>query len=247
MLFWLTGLRAARVFAAMSAPGSKVELYDALTVRFTSGAIGTVSGAGNVPTDQTFQVDLRIFGPEGMLLIDCERARMQLRRHDGQHVVEAVAEDAGGYAMAQDEIFYNRQREELARIAGANDVVITTAAIPGQQAPLLITADAVRGMEPGSVVIDLAAERGGNCELTQPGVIAEEDGVQIMGPLNLPATVPFHASQMYSHNITTFLKHLLSEEGTLQLDMEDEITRETLVMRDGEIVHPRIRESEGGD
>jgi predicted dehydrogenase len=97
MLFWLTGLRAARVFAAMSAPGSKVELYDALTVRFASGAIGTVSGAGNVPTDQTFQVDLRIFGPEGMLLIDCERARMQLRRHDGNHVVEDVAEDAGGY------------------------------------------------------------------------------------------------------------------------------------------------------
>ena len=97
MLFWLTGLRATRVFAAMSAPGSKVELYDALTVRFASGAIGTVSGAGNVPTDQTFQVDLRIFGPKGMLLIDCERARMQLRRHDGNHVVEDVAEDAGGY------------------------------------------------------------------------------------------------------------------------------------------------------
>ena len=97
MLFWLTGLRAARGFSAMSAPGSKVELYDALTVRFTSGAIDTVSGAGNVPTAQTFQVDLRIFGPEGMLLIDCERARMQLRRHDGQHVVEAVAEDAGAY------------------------------------------------------------------------------------------------------------------------------------------------------
>ena len=81
----------------MSAPGSKVELYDALTVRFANGAIGTVSGAGNVPTDQTFQVDLRIFGPEGMLLIDCERARMQLRRHDGQHVVENVTDDAGAY------------------------------------------------------------------------------------------------------------------------------------------------------
>ena len=102
-------------------------------------------------------------------------------------------------------------------------------------------------MESGSVVVDLAAERGGNCELTQPGETAEEDGVKLMGPLNLPATVPFHASQMYSHNITTFFKHLLTEEGVLQLDMEDEITRETLVMRDGEIVHPRIRDSEGGD
>ena len=157
------------------------------------------------------------------------------------------SEDAGGYAKAQDETFYNRQREELAKVAGANDVIITTAAIPGQQAPLLITADAVRGMESGSVVVDLAAERGGNCELTRPGETAEEDGVKIMGPLNLPATVPFHASQMYSHNITTFFKHLLTEEGVLQLDMEDEITRETLVMRDGEIVHPRIRDSEGGD
>lgn len=97
LLFWLSGLRAERVFAAMSAPGSRVELYDALTVRFAGGAIGTVSGAGNVPTDQTFQVDLRLFGSEGMLLLDCERARMHLRRHDGQHVVEAVAEDAGGY------------------------------------------------------------------------------------------------------------------------------------------------------
>jgi NAD(P) transhydrogenase subunit alpha len=153
------------------------------------------------------------------------------------------SEDAGGYAKAQDEIFYRRQREELAKVAGKNDVVITTAAIPGQQAPLLITAEAVRGMEPGSVVVDLAAERGGNCELTVPGETVLEGGVQVMGPLNLPATVPHHASQMYSHNIATFFQHLLGEEG-LQFDMEDEITRETLVMRDGEIVHPRIRESD---
>ena len=97
LLYWLTGLRAKSVFAAMSAPGAKVDLYDALTVRFTSGAIATVSGAGTVPTDQTFQVDLRLFGSEGMLLIDCERARMHLRRHDGKHVVEEVAADAGGY------------------------------------------------------------------------------------------------------------------------------------------------------
>jgi NAD(P) transhydrogenase subunit alpha len=152
------------------------------------------------------------------------------------------SEDAGGYAKAQDETFYHRQREELAKVAGANDVIITTAAIPGQQSPLLITAAAVRGMAPGSVIIDLASERGGNCELTRPGETAVEDGVRIIGPLNLPATVPHHASQMYSHNIATFLQHLLSEQG-LQFDLEDEITRETLVMRDGEIVHPRIRDS----
>ena len=157
------------------------------------------------------------------------------------------SEDAGGYAKAQDEAFYRRQREELAKVAGQNDVVVTTAAIPGQQSPLLITADAVRAMDPGSVIVDLASERGGNCELTRPGETVVEDGVQIMGPLNLPAAVPNHASQMYSHNISTFLRHLLGEE-ELQFDMEDEITRETLVMRDGQVVHPRIRESdsEGG-
>ena len=157
------------------------------------------------------------------------------------------SEDAGGYAKAQDEAFYRRQREELAKVAGQNDVVVTTAAIPGQPSPLLITADAVRAMDPGSVIIDLASERGGNCELTCPGETVVEDGVQIMGPLNLPAAVPNHASQMYSHNISIFLRHLLGEEG-LQFDMEDEITRETLVMRDGQVVHPRIRESdsEGG-
>ena len=95
-------------------------------------------------------------------------------------------------------------------------------------------------MGPGSVIVDLASERGGNCELTRPGETIVEDGVQIMGPLNLPATVPHHASQMYSHNIATFFRHLVGE-GALQFDMEDEITRETLVLRDGEIVHPRIR------
>ncbi|MGY8826983.1 MAG: Gfo/Idh/MocA family protein [Candidatus Latescibacterota bacterium] len=97
LLFWLTSLRAEKVFACMSAPGAQVDLYDALTVRFSSGAIGTVSGAGTVPTDQTFQVDLRIFGSEGMLLLDCERARLHLKRHDGQHHIEELAEDAGGY------------------------------------------------------------------------------------------------------------------------------------------------------
>ena len=158
------------------------------------------------------------------------------------------SEDAGGYAKAQDETFYRRQREELAKVAGQNDVVVTTAAIPGQPAPLLITAKAVELMGSGSVIVDLASERGGNCELTRPGETIIEHGVQIMGPLNLPATIPNHASQMYSHNISTFLRHLIKEEG-LQFDMEDEITRETLVMRESEVVHPRIREadSEGGN
>ena len=183
--------------------------------------------------------DVRPAGKEQIESLGAEFIELQIDAGD--------SEDAGGYAKAQDEAFYRRQREELAKVAGQNDVVVTTAAIPGQPSPLLITADAVRAMDPGSVIVDLASERGGNCELTRPGETVVEDGVQIMGPLNLPAAVPNHASQMYSHNISTFLRHLLGEE-ELQFDMEDEITRETLVMRDGQVVHPRIRESdsEGG-
>ena len=155
------------------------------------------------------------------------------------------AEDAGGYAKAQDESFYRRQRETMARVVAASDVVITTALIPGKTAPILVTADAVAGMSPGSVVVDLAAERGGNCELTQADETAVTDnGVTILGPTNLPATVPYHASQMYAKNISTLLLHLV-KEGALALDLEDEITAGTLVSRDGAVVHARIRDLPG--
>ena len=150
------------------------------------------------------------------------------------------AEDAGGYAKAQDETFYQRQRETMARVVAASDVVITTALIPGKTAPILVTAEAVAGMSPGSVVVDLAAERGGNCELTQADeTIVTDSGVTILGPTNLPSTVPYHASQMYAKNISTLLLHLV-KEGALALDMDDEITAGTLVSRDGAVVHPRI-------
>jgi NAD(P) transhydrogenase subunit alpha len=151
------------------------------------------------------------------------------------------AEDKGGYATAQDEAFYHKQRALLARTVAASDVVITTASVPGKKAPVLIPADAVAGMAPGSVIIDLAAERGGNCELTKPDEIVIVRGVTILGPTNLPATVPYHASQMYAKNITTFLLHLL-KEGVVQFNLDDEITRETLVTHKGEVVHPRVRE-----
>ncbi|MXW87677.1 MAG: Re/Si-specific NAD(P)(+) transhydrogenase subunit alpha [Boseongicola sp. SB0667_bin_21] len=152
------------------------------------------------------------------------------------------AEDAGGYAKAQDESFYRRQRETMARVVAASDVVITTALIPGKTAPILVTADAVAGMSPGSVIVDLAAERGGNCELTRGDeTVVTDNGVTILGPTNLPATVPYHASQMYAKNISTLLLHLV-KEGALALDMEDEITAGTLVSRDGAVVHPRIRD-----
>ncbi|MFN3321971.1 MAG: Re/Si-specific NAD(P)(+) transhydrogenase subunit alpha [Bryobacteraceae bacterium] len=153
------------------------------------------------------------------------------------------AEDKGGYATAQDESFYRRQRELMARVVAESDVVISTAAIPGKRAPLLITKDAVEGMAPGSVIIDLAAERGGNCELTRADEVVEHNGVRIFGPSNLPSSVPYHASQMYSKNITTFFLHLLKErEKQGGADSEDQILQDTLLTRDGEVVHTRIRE-----
>jgi NAD(P) transhydrogenase subunit alpha len=154
----------------------------------------------------------------------------------------AGAQDAGGYAKAFDESFYQRQRELLTAALARQDVVISTAAVPGRKAPTLVTADMVERMPPGSVIVDLAAERGGNCELTRLGETIVSGSVTILGPDNLAATVPYHASQMYSKNVTSFLLHLV-KGGKLALDLEDEITRETLVARDGKIVHPKVLEA----
>ena len=159
------------------------------------------------------------------------------------------SEDKGGYAKAQDESFYRRQREMMIKVVAASDVVITTALIPGKRAPILVTTEMVEAMQPGSVVVDLAAERGGNCELTRPDEVVEHKGVHVIGPSNPPALVPYHASQMYSKNITTFLMHLLGKEGAKQpafsdsmLNPDDEITRETLLTRGGSVVHARVKE-----
>ncbi len=154
------------------------------------------------------------------------------------------AEDKGGYAKAQDEEFYKKQRELLGKVIANSDVVISTAAIPGKKAPILITAEMVAGMAPGSVIVDLAAERGGNCELTKPGETIVINGVTIQGPENLPATVPYHASQMFAKNVATFLLHLV-KKGELTLDMNDEITKETMMTQNGEVVLPRLREALG--
>ncbi len=151
----------------------------------------------------------------------------------------ADAEDKGGYAKAQDESFYRRQREMMAKVVAASDVVVTTAAIPGKRSPVLVTADMVANMAPGSVIVDLAAERGGNCELTKADEVVTEHGVTIFGPTDLPSTVPYHASQMYARNVATFVSHLMKDKA-LALDTSDEITRETLVTRDGQVVHARI-------
>ncbi|MCA9208402.1 MAG: Re/Si-specific NAD(P)(+) transhydrogenase subunit alpha, partial [Planctomycetales bacterium] len=154
------------------------------------------------------------------------------------------AEDKGGYAKAQDEEFYRRQRELMANVVRDSDVVVTTAAIPGKKSPLLITADAVRGMSPGSVIVDLAAERGGNCELSQPDQRVEEQGVLILGPTNLPSEIPYHASQMFSNNVTRFLQNLI-KDGAVRLNREDQIIGETLAAHGGEVVEPRLRQMLG--
>ena len=172
-------------------------------------------------------------------------AKEQVQSLGGRFVelpIEAKnAQDARGYGTAQDESFYARQRELLGRVIAESDVVITTAVVPGKKAPVLVTAEMVKGMAPGSVIFDLAAERGGNCELTQSGKTVIAHGVTLIGRINLATEVPYHASQMYARNVTAFLLHL-AKDGKLQLNLQDEITRETLVTRDGEIVNQRVRE-----
>lgn len=154
------------------------------------------------------------------------------------------AEGAGGYAKAMDEVFYRRQRELMTAVLREQDVVITTAAVPGRKAPVLITAEMARAMHPGAVIVDMAAERGGNCELTKFGEVVEDSGVIILGPSNLPSEAAYHASQMYAKNIATFLLHL-APKGQLTLNLEDEITRESLVTHEGQIVHPKVAELAG--
>ncbi len=158
----------------------------------------------------------------------------------------AGAEDARGYARARDEAFYRRQRELMGRVVAESDVVITTAVVPGARAPVLVTAEMVAGMSLGSVIVDLAAERGGNCALTRPGDAVVEHGVTILGPVNLASTVPYHASQLYARTAAAFLLHL-AKEGQLGRNLEDEITRETLVTFGGEVVQPRVRQALGLD
>jgi H+-translocating NAD(P) transhydrogenase subunit alpha len=172
-------------------------------------------------------------------------AKEQVQSLGGRFVelpIEAKdAEDARGYARAQDETFYKRQRELLGKVVAESDVVISAAVIPGKKPPILVTEEMVASMAPGSVIVDLAGERGGNCELTRPGEIVVEYGVTIIGWFNLASTVPYHASQMYARNVTAFLLYLI-KDGKLQLNLEDEIVRDTLLTHGGEVVNARVRE-----
>jgi H+-translocating NAD(P) transhydrogenase subunit alpha len=151
------------------------------------------------------------------------------------------AQDARGYATAQDEAFYRRQRELLGKVIAESDVVITAAVVPGKKSPVLVTREMVAGMGLGSIIVDLAAERGGNCELTRAGEKIDVNGVTIIGYFNLASTVPYHASQMYARNVTTFLLNMV-KEGKLQINTKDDIIRDTLLTLGGEVVNARLRE-----
>jgi NAD(P) transhydrogenase subunit alpha len=172
-------------------------------------------------------------------------AKEQVQSLGGRFVelpIEAKdAEDARGYARPQDETFYKRQRELLGKVVAESDVVISAAVIPGKKPPVLVTKEMVAGMAPGSVIVDLASERGGNCEFTRAGEIVVEHGVTIIGWFNLASAVPYHASQMYARNVSSFLLHLV-KDGKFQLNLDDEIVRDTLLTRDGEVANARVRE-----
>jgi len=190
-------------------------------------ALGTAKRLGAV----TYGYDTRAAVKEQVQSLGARFVELDLDTGD--------AEDKGGYAKAQTEEFYKRQRSELAKHVAQADVVITTALVPGQRAPLLIEAEAVEAMKPGSVIVDLAAEKGGNCALTRPDEDVVVRGVTIIGHTNLPSEVPAHASQMYAKNLVTFLEHLV-EDGSITLDFADEITAGTIVTHKGSVVNERL-------
>ena len=214
-----------------------------------------MTAAGTITPAHVFVVGVGVAGLQA--IATCKRLGAVIQAYDvrpavkeqvqsvGARFVEleldtAESEGSGGYAQAMDEQFYAKQREMMARVVSENDVVITTAAVPGKPAPVLVTEDMVKLMNPGSVVIDLAAERGGNCEITEPGKTVVKHGVTLVGELNLPSTVPFHASQMYSNNIVNFLK-LMINDGALDANVDDDIVQGATVTRNGEIVNEMVR------
>ena len=213
-----------------------------------------MTAAGTITPAHVFVVGVGVAGLQA--IATCKRLGAVIQAYDvrpavkeqvqsvGARFVEleldtADSEGSGGYAQAMDEQFYAKQREMMARVVSENDVVITTAAVPGKPAPVLVTEDMVKSMRPGSVVIDLAAERGGNCEITEPGRTVVKHGVTLVGEVNLPSTVPFHASQMYSNNIVNFLK-LMINDGALDVGIDDDIVQGATVTRDGEIVNEQV-------
>jgi NAD(P) transhydrogenase subunit alpha len=191
-------------------------------------AIGTARRLGAVVE----AYDTRPAVKEQVESLGARFAELQLETKD--------AEGKSGYARGQAEEFYRKQQEMMFKYVTAADAVITTALVPGERAPVLITEEMVRGMRPGSIIVDLAAEQGGNCALTEPGQETERHGVTILGPVNLPSTMPYHASEMYARTVTNYLAHLL-KDGNVRLDLNDELTRGPLVTHEGEIRHEAVK------
>jgi H+-translocating NAD(P) transhydrogenase subunit alpha len=156
-----------------------------------------------------------------------------------------TSEDKNGYARQQSEDFYRRQQQYMGEVVADSDVVITTAGVPGKRAPVLVTEAMVRGMAPRSVIVDVVADLGGNCELSVPGQTVVRHEVTIIAPRNIPSTMAYHASQMLSKNMTALFGHLTDINGNLQINMNEEITLQTLFCRDGEIVNPRVKDNLG--
>ena len=236
--------------AAVLAAGALPKMFPMLT-----------TAAGTVPPARVFVIGAGVAGLQAIATAKRLGAVLEAYdvRPDVKEQVQSVgakfvefdletesAEATGGYAKAMDDDFYRRQQAMMARVVAASDVVITTAAIPGRPSPVLVTGDMVAGMQPGSVIVDLAAERGGNCELTRADEVVVEHGVTIFGPTNLPATAPYQASSMYAKNISAFLKHVV-KDGAMNFDLDDQITRETLLTMGGGVVHPMIRKALGLD
>src|SRR5260370_592738 len=226
------GVEAGYPDADYAAKGAKI-LADRAEVFRTADILVQILCYGS--NDKTGKADVALFRRD-QVLIGFLRPLGSL-----ETIQEIAAEDAPGFAGAQDESFYRRQRELLGKVVAESDVVITAAVIPGKKPPVLVTREMVANMAPGSVIVDLAAERGGNCELTQPGELVVEHGVTIIGWFNLASAVPYHASQMYARNVSAFLLHLV-KEGKLQLNLEDEIVRDTLLTTGGAGVRARVRE-----
>ena len=215
-----------------------------------------MTAAGTITPAHVFVVGVGVAGLQA--IATCKRLGAMVQAYDVRPAVKeqvqsvgaefleldletSASEGSGGYAQAMDEAFYEKQREMMVRVVAENDVVITTAAIPGKRAPILVTEEMVKGMKPGSIIIDMAAERGGNCELTETGRTVVKYGVSIVGEMNLPSTVPHHASQMYSNNVVNFLK-LMIDGGHLNTEIEDDIVQGATVTRGGEIVHSMVKE-----
>jgi H+-translocating NAD(P) transhydrogenase subunit alpha len=214
-----------------------------------------MTAAGTIPPARVFVIGAGVAGLQA--IATARRLGAVVEAFDTRPVVKEQVESLGakfvelgletknaeaktGYAATQSEEFYRQQRALMGRCIAAADVVITTALVPGQRAPILITAEMVQGMRPGSVIVDLAAEQGGNCELTEPGQDVTKHGVLLSGPTNLPSTIPQHASQMYARIVTNYLTHL-APKGTIQLDLADDLTRGPLVINNGEIVHDVLK------